>query len=96
MGTISLRPAASHDRHFIHSTWLRSERALRKALLDYMIDTARFLIACQTDDPETILGWIGYSGPRGLGRRLLWGYVVADHRGQGLCRALKQAAQEAE
>lgn len=91
------RPARAEDRALVFSSWLRSYRASvssaipapiyfdgHHALIERLIDRWPPIIACPSDDLDTICGWACGDG----GSTLHYVYVKEAYRGNGVCRGL--------
>lgn len=95
---IVLRARVQADDPFVISSWLHSlADALKKRLNNHefreerarifeLVKSSTVLVACSTDDRDTILGWACARGPE-----LLYTYTKADSRRLGVCRLICQS-----
>lgn len=92
--SIALRPARESDTAFIVDTWRRSyeqapqvrgadEAYMRRAIQRAVADAEKLLVACDSEDDDTLIGWLAASPPT-----LHYVYVRADFRRAGIARSL--------
>lgn len=105
----AVRPARRTDAHFIASSWLKSYRDSpataavpsqtfyywHHRVIEVVLARAAVLVACDPDDPDTIVGWACAEAMPGA---LVLHYVYVKHafRRFGIARALVRALQAAE
>lgn len=104
-GIVSVRPLIESDRAYVSKTWLMTMAPKREdqdaasrarffgaqsLAISYRLNHAKCLVACLTENPEVICGFVCFDGEQ---EHVYCMNVRSDWKGQGLGSALLEAAR---
>lgn len=102
----TLRAYRDEDIPFIYNSWLKSYRdapsmatipntlyyAGQHGLIETLLERSHVVVACSSEDPSQIMGYIVYEAPRPDSSVIHWAYVKHPFRNFGVAKALEGAA----
>jgi GNAT superfamily N-acetyltransferase len=87
---IEIRPYKPLDEDFIYHSWLASVdynipgvQRMTRLVIDTCVQDGTILVACSDEDPDHILGWLGYTEELEY-PCLLYAFVKKKLRGHGI------------